>query len=115
MEKQTRISYSKEFKRFILRALARGEKLEELFLNFSPDVKKCLKNDKKYILKLTNKWRHEYYSKREDLFFANQILSNEVIESELQAFEPNKINVIEKRYKIKKEENLKKNLNLNDV
>ncbi len=113
MEKQTRISYNKEFKCRVLRALARGEELKEIFLKYNPDVEKCLKNDKKYILKLVNKWRHKYYLKREELFLSNQILTDEIIQLELEVFEKaDKNNVFDKHYEIMKQKNLNRELEL---
>ena len=107
MEKQTRISYNKEFKSRVLRAFIRGEELKEIFLKYNPDVEKCLKNDKKYILKLVNKWRHKYYLKREELFLTNQILTDEIVQLELQALEKaNENNIFDQHYEFMEQKNL---------
>ena len=70
-------------------------------------VEKCLKNDKKYILKLVNKWRHKYYLKREELFLTNQILTDEIVQLELQALEKaNENNIFDQHYEFMEQKNL---------
>ena len=85
MNKAKRITYSKEFKTRVLIAFSRNQNLENIFIENGVNLKEFYKNDKKYLLKLVNKWRHEFYLTKENLFFKNRKLSDSVLEDELNA------------------------------
>ena len=82
--KNSRIRYSKEFKRRALVEISAGLNPYDVFKSLGVDVEKLCKNDKKYLSKLLYKWNKEIYKDNEKMYFLNCELTDSELLSEIE-------------------------------
>ena len=84
-EKQKRIRYSKEFKRWALRVASSGKSNNDILRASGFDIEPLIKKDKKYASKLLHKWRKEIFENSSKMHISSMKLTDEVIKDEIES------------------------------
>lgn len=69
--------YSKSFRRWAFFELSKGKPLFEIFKEINFEIDERLKKDKKYLSKLTFKWKKEFFENPKKLMLTYYPLSSE--------------------------------------
>lgn len=83
--KQKRIRYSKEFKRWALKEAVSGKNNNDILRASGFDIEPLIKKDKKYASKLLHKWRKEIFENSSKMYITSIKLTDKVIKDEIES------------------------------